>query len=57
MVQEQKATPPKRSVISLTSIGDVKYWVDKFGVNAAQLREAVARAGTNPDLVDRILRG
>lgn len=55
MVQIQKPTKPDRTIVSLASIRDMKYWVDKFGVNAAQLREAVSRVGTNPDLIAKLM--
>lgn len=54
-------TPPSqintrtRDEVSLACIGDIKFWSDRFGVNAAQLKDAVAKAGGNPDQVQRLL--
>lgn len=45
-----------RDVVLLACIGDIKFWSDRFGVNAAQLKDAVAKVGGNPDQVQRALR-
>lgn len=47
---------PDRSRISLSEMYEVKYWADKYGVNADRLKAAVAAVGNSPDHVEKWLR-
>lgn len=48
---------PDRDRINLSEEHEVRYWSEKFGVSAEQLREAVRQAGPTADAVEKRLRG
>jgi hypothetical protein len=48
---------PDRDRINLSQEHEVRYWSEKFGVSAEQLKDAVRQAGPTADAVERQLRG
>ena len=47
---------PDRSRINLSQDYEVRYWCEKFGCKADELRQVVARVGNSPDEVERALK-
>lgn len=48
--------PQDRSRINLNEGYEVQYWTKKFGVSEEKLRQAVERAGSSADAVEKALR-
>ena len=48
---------PDRDRINLSEDYEVRYWTEKFGVTAEQLREAVEAVGSSADAVRKRLGG
>ena len=46
-----------RTRINVDQEHEVRYWSQKFGVSADELRQAVAKAGTQADKVEALLKG
>ncbi|GAA4341975.1 hypothetical protein GCM10023165_23270 [Variovorax defluvii] len=47
--------PQDRSRINVSEIHELRYWTQTLGVSEAQLRAAVAAAGTSAEAVRRYL--
>lgn len=47
---------PDRSRISLSEPYELKYWANRFGVTADQLKQAVHQVGSVPSQVEAWLR-
>jgi hypothetical protein len=45
-----------RSRINTSEDYEVRYWSQKFGVSAEQLKAAVKKVGNSPDAVERELK-
>lgn len=50
-----KKGPADRSRISLSEDYELRYWTEKFGVTAAQLKAAVEKVGNSAEAVEREL--
>ena len=46
---------PDRSRINLSQDYEIRYWSEKFGCTAEELRRAVARVGNAPEAVEKAL--
>jgi hypothetical protein len=46
-----KRGPQDRSRISLSEDHEVRYWTEKFGVTAADLRDAIKKVGNSVEAV------
>jgi hypothetical protein len=53
---KSKRGPQDRSRISLGEDYEVRYWSEKFGVSADQLKAAVKKVGNSADAVEKELR-
>ncbi len=51
-----KRGPQDRNRINLSEDYEVRYWSEKFGVSADQLRAAVQKVGNSPEAVQKELR-
>lgn len=47
--------PQDRSRVSLSEDYEVRYWSEKFGVSAEELRRAVEQVGNSAEAVERHL--
>lgn len=52
-----KKGPQDRSRVNLSEEYEVRYWSEKFGVTAAQLRDAVSKVGNSAAAVEKELAG
>jgi uncharacterized protein DUF3606 len=52
-----KKGPQDRSKISLSEDYEVRYWSEKFGVSADELRSAVKKVGNSAKAVEQELAG
>jgi hypothetical protein len=52
-----KRGPQDRARINVHEDYEVAYWTEKFGVTADELRDAVSKAGTSADAVEKELKG
>jgi hypothetical protein len=53
---KSKKGPQDRSKINLSEDYEVRYWSEKFGVTADELRAAVKKVGNSADAVEKELR-
>jgi hypothetical protein len=51
-----KRGPQDRSRINTNEDYEVRYWSDKFGVSAEQLKAAVKKVGNSAEAVERELK-
>jgi hypothetical protein len=49
--------PQDRSRINLSQDYEVRYWTQKFGVTAAELRDAIKKVGNSAEAVEKELAG
>jgi hypothetical protein len=52
----QNRGPQDRSRVNLSEDYEVQYWTKKFGVSEQQLRNAVYKAGSSADAVEKALK-
>jgi hypothetical protein len=48
--------PQDRARINVNEEHEVRYWTEKFGVSADELRRAIAQVGVMADAVERNLK-
>jgi hypothetical protein len=48
--------PQDRSKVNLGEDYEIQYWTKRFGVSEAQLRQAVERAGSSVEAVQKALK-
>jgi Protein of unknown function (DUF3606) len=46
-----------RSRISLSELYEIRYWTKKFGVTAAELRNAIKKVGNSTEAVEKEFAG
>jgi hypothetical protein len=52
-----KRGPQDRSRISLSEPYEIQYWTKKFGVTAAELRDAIKKVGNSAEAVEKEIAG
>lgn len=52
----QNRGPQDRSRVNLSEDYEVKYWTKKFGVSEEALRNAVKKAGSSAEAVEKALK-
>jgi hypothetical protein len=52
-----KRGPDDRSRISLSEPYEIQYWTKKFGVTAADLRDAIKKVGNSAEAVEKEIAG
>lgn len=52
----QNRGPQDRSRVNLSEVHEIQYWTKKFNVSEQALRDAVARAGSSAEAVQKALK-
>lgn len=57
MDDKKKTGSPDRDRINVNEDYELKSWSKKFGITAEQLKQAVKKAGTSAQAVEKYLKG